>query len=119
MRVNDLTTSQKLVEIMSDLQVRRLVSATIAKAKSAAELSEELTIPIRSIYRYIEQLCELGLLCSERSALISKGGKYTLYRSLVKTVTVIYDGDKIEVDLIPNEGLLGKFMRFWTYMGRR
>lgn len=42
-----------------------------------------------------------------------------LYRSMVKTVMIKYEGNVFEVDLLPNEGILGRFMRFWSYMGGR
>lgn len=103
---------------MSDRDVRRILLATVEEARAATDLFEELGIPLRTVYRHLEELKKLGLVTGERSALLDGGGKYVLYRSMVKSITVRYEGDMPEVDLVPNEGILGRFMRFWSYMGR-
>jgi transcription initiation factor IIE alpha subunit len=118
MRINDPALKENLVKSISDSHLRRILSATIPKAKSSTELSAELRIPVRSLYRYIKDLSELGLLTVERSSFPHGGGKYDLYRSMVRSVTVKYEGNSVEIDLLPNEGILERFMRFWTYMGR-
>ncbi len=119
MRINDPNVAERVALAMSDSHTRRIISVTLASAKSANDLSEELTLPLRSIYRYVEEMCELGLLTGERQALIDSGGKYTLYRSTVKSVTVSFEGDRVEVDLIPNEDVVGRFMRLWSSLGGR
>ena len=120
MHVKDQALIDKMVRTLSDPGVRKVLSATVVSAKSATNLSEELGIPVRSIYRYISDLSELGLLTGERGMLIDTGGKYVLYRSMVKSLTFLYNSerDSLDVDIIPNENILGKFMRFWSYMGR-
>ncbi|WP_309492417.1 helix-turn-helix domain-containing protein [Candidatus Hecatella orcuttiae] len=118
MQINDPAMKERVAKAVSDRHVREIVSATIARAKSASELSGELGIPVRSVYRYLEELSSLGLLTGERSVLMNSGGRYTLYRSMVKSVTVKYGGGSLEVDLVPNEDLLDRFMRFWRYMSR-
>lgn len=118
MRIRDPGLIEKMMTALTDSAIRRVLCATISSPKSAAQLSEELQIPIRSVYRHITDLCELGLLTSERAILIDSGGKFVLYRSMVKSVSITYDSQKnsFDVDLIPNETILGKFMRFWNYM---
>jgi predicted transcriptional regulator len=118
MRINDPTVKENLAKSISDSHLRRILTATTTKAKSGAELSAELGIPLRSLYRYIKDLSKLGLLTVERSSFPHGGGKYELYRSMVRSMTVKYEGNTVEIDLLPNEGILERFMRFWTYMGR-
>lgn len=120
MHISDPATMERIVKILTDLHARNIMAATVDRAKSAAEIAEELTIPTRTVYRQIGELCEAGLLTSERNMLIQSGGKYVLYRSMVKSVTLTYEGAQnvLEVDVIPNDGILEKFMRFWTYMRR-
>jgi predicted transcriptional regulator len=103
---------------MSDPQHRRIVSATVAKAKSATEIAHELGLSSRSVYRYAKNLSQLGILTPERWTLLDKGGKEMLYRSMVRSVTIKCAGEDLEVDLQPNEGILDRFLRFWSYMGR-
>lgn len=107
-----------IAQAMSNSDHRRIVAATIGKSKSVAELATELSISARSLYRYTKNLSQLGILVPEGLALLDKGGKYALYRSMVRSVTIKCNGEDIEVDLEPNEGILDRFVRFWSYMGR-
>lgn len=117
MRIDDADLKEKLAEAAADQDLRKALSATIEKAKSVTELSAELGIPVRTTYRYVGDLCKLGLVTAERWRFLHGGGKYALYRSMVRSIVVTYGSD-LEVDLVPNEGILGRFMRFWSYMGR-
>jgi predicted ArsR family transcriptional regulator len=103
---------------MSDPQLRRIVSATVAKAKPATQIAEELGISTRSVYRHTQNLSELGILTTESWSFLSNGGKEKLYRSMVRAVAIKCEGDDLEVDLQPNEGIMDRFLRFWSYMGR-
>lgn len=107
-----------IAKAMSNSDHRRIVAATIGRSKSVAELAAELGISARSLYRYAKDLSDLGILVPEGLALLDKGGKYALYRSMVRSVTVRWSGENVEVDLEPNEGILDRFIRFWSYMGR-
>jgi DNA-binding transcriptional ArsR family regulator len=118
LRINDSTLKERVAEAMSDPQHRRIISATVAKAKSAIEIANELGIPIRSVYRYARTLSSLGILTAESQLILHKGGKETLYRSMVRAVVIRCEGENLEVDLLPNEGILERFLRFWSYMGR-
>ena len=106
------------MKILGESEARRVINATIQTSKSVAQISEELGIPSRTAYRHINDLCEVGLLTRDRNILITGGGKYVLYRSMVKSVELRYDSlaNSVEVDLIPNDTMLDKFLRFWTYM---
>jgi|SRR5208283_5934706 len=119
MRIKDPEIMERIIKALTDSGTRGVLRTTVSSPKSAAQLAEELEMPIRTVYRHITDLCELGLLTSERGMLIESGGKYVLYRSMVKSLTFMYNSEKdsLDVDIIPNENILGKFMRFWSYMG--
>jgi len=119
MRIKDPGLIEKMIKALTEPGVRKVLCSTVVTSKSATQLSEELNIPIRSVYRHITDLCDIGLLTSERAMLIDSGGKFVMYRSMVKSVSILYNSerDSFEVDIIPNENILGKFMRFWSYMG--
>jgi len=106
------------VRILGEAKARKVINATIQASKSVAQISEELHIPSRTAYRHMNDLCEVGLLTRDRNILIDGGGKYVLYSSMVKSVNLKYDSlaNTVEVDLIPNDTMLDKFLRFWTYM---
>jgi predicted transcriptional regulator len=103
---------------MSDPQLRRIISATLATAKPVTQIAEELGMSTRSVYRHAQNLSELGILTTESWSFLNKGGKEKLYRSMVRSVVIECEGEDLEVDLQPNEGIMDRFIRFWSYMGR-
>ena len=107
-----------MVKVLGESDARRVINATVVAPKSATQISEELGMPPRSAYRHINALCEVGLLTRDRNIIIHGGGRYVLYRSMVKSVELKYDSaaNTVEVDLIPNDTILDKFLRFWAYM---
>jgi DNA-binding Lrp family transcriptional regulator len=118
LRIENPALKEGIARAMSDPQYRRIISATVGKGKSVIELADELDMSTRSVYRYVRELNQLGILIGEGWAFFEKGGKHAIFRSMVRSVTVRCEGEEIEVDLQPNEGILDRFMRFWSYMGR-
>jgi len=106
------------MKVLGEEEARRVINATVLAPKSVAQVSRELGMASRSVYRHISDLCEVGLLARDRNILIDGGGKYALYRSMVKSVAFRYDPMKndVDVDLIPNDIILDKFLEFWKYM---
>jgi predicted transcriptional regulator len=116
MQIDDYARKERIMRILSENEAREVINTTVQASKSVAQISEELGMPSRSTYRHINNLCEVGLLARDKNVLIDGGGKYVLYRSLVKSVAFKYDSQArtVEVDLIPNDNTLDKFLRFWT-----
>jgi predicted transcriptional regulator len=114
--IDNGASKEDLAKAFSDSNVRRIVAATLDEPKSANQLSTLLNLPNRSLYRYVDELCKLGVLAKERMVVRESGGKFVLYRSMVKSITLKYETDGLEVDLIPNEKILERFLRFWSYM---
>ncbi len=121
MLVQNTETREKIIRELVEPCARRILSCTVASPKSVSEICDELSMPPRSAYRHVQELCELGLMTTERAVLLDTGGKYAKYRSLVKLVTLTYapDGNAVDVDLTPNENILDRFLWFWTYLGGR
>jgi predicted transcriptional regulator len=115
--INNGASKEHFARIFSDPNVRRIVAATTDEPKSANQLSNLLNLHNRSLYRYLDELCKLGVLAKERMVILESGGKYVLYRSMVKSVTLRYASNILEVDVVPNEKILERFLRFWSYMG--
>lgn len=118
MRIHTPSRKENILRVLGDPDSRRILSLTVDRPKSVIQISEELGIPHRSVYRYVDTLRELGLLTREQHIIADGGGKYALYRSMVKSLTLIFEGEanNLELDLVPNEDILEKFIRFWTYM---
>lgn len=108
------------MKVLGEEEARQVINTTVRASKSVAQISRELGMPSRSAYRHINDLCDVGLLTRDRNILFDGGGKCVLYRSMVKSVALRYDslGNTVELDLIPNDTILDKFLSFWTYMSK-
>ena len=118
MQVYDELRKDKIMKILGETEARMVINATVHSSKSVAQISKELKLPSRSAYRHINDLCEVGLITRDRNILLHGGGRYILYRSMVKSVSLRYDSmaNRVDVDLVPNDTILDKFFRFWSYM---
>ena len=116
MRLHDDNSKDKVLQALADEYSRSILLSTIQKAKSAVELSTEKNIPISTAYRRLHELQEAGLVAVERSVITNDGKKFDLYRSTVKSVAISFNLGATEVELIPNEDMVTKFVRLWGYM---
>ncbi len=86
--------------VIADSYCREILQATKQIPKSAMEINLETHIPISTVYRRIQTLCDTGLV--ETTGTISgEGKKFFLYRSKVKEISIKYNGS-LEITLIPN-----------------
>ncbi|MFP4171190.1 MAG: ArsR family transcriptional regulator [Methanomassiliicoccales archaeon] len=90
-----LETSRLLTEEYS----AKILLATMGKPKSAAELSENLGIPIAACYRKIKLLDKAGLIyCAERR-LTRAGKRVSVYKSNVRNAQIIFERGRIKARL--------------------
>jgi len=115
-RLQDDSAKDKVLKALADEYSRTILLSTIQKAKSAVELSTEKNIPISTSYRRLHELQEAGLVAIERSTITEDGKKFDLYRSTVKSVSISFNLGATDVELVPNEDMVTKFVRLWGYM---
>jgi len=100
-KIEDDQKKEAILGIVSDRYCRQILYSTIDKPKSVMEISYENKIPISTVYRRIQTLHDNKLV--KVSGLISsEGKKYFLYKSKVKAILSSYDGNQIEIQVIPN-----------------
>ena len=116
MRLRDDAAKDMVLKALADEYSRIILLSTIEMAKSATELSVEKNLPISTVYRRLHELQEAKLVAIERSVVTEDGKKFDLYRSTVGGVSVSFNLGATEVDLIPNEDMVSKFLRIWGYM---
>jgi hypothetical protein len=89
----------KLLEILSDRYCREILKSIIHKPKSTIEIFAETHIPISTIYRRIQTLCDSKLLTI--SGTISEDGKkFFLYKSKIKSINATFNDGKVDVEVI-------------------
>jgi len=114
--ITDATLKERVLQALSDQYSRAILLSIIEGSKSATELSSEGDIPISTTYRRVHELQEAGLVAVERTVVTEDGKKYELYRSTIRGIKIAFGPGTVEVELVPNEDIVGKFMRMWSHM---
>lgn len=100
-RVEEDAKKDRLLEVVSDRYCRGILDCVMHKPKSAMEITDETKIPISTVYRRIQALCDAKLLVI--SGNISEDGKkFFLYKSKVKSIQSVYKCGNVEVELVFN-----------------
>jgi len=100
-KIEDDSRKDAILEVMSDKYCRAILENSMEKPKSAMEISAETKIPISTVYRRLQTLHDNKLLGISGS-ISEDGKKYFLYKSRIKAISSSFDGNKIEVEVVPN-----------------
>ena len=90
-----------VLEIVSDKYCRAIIESTIVGPRSAIEISTETKIPISTVYRRLQTLFDNKLLGISGS-ITAEGKKHFLYKSKIKAITTKFNGNDLDVEIIPN-----------------
>jgi predicted DNA-binding ArsR family transcriptional regulator len=101
MWINDVEKVRAIVNALSDEYSRKIIAATVPKAKSPEQISEEQGIPVSTCYRRIHDLLTLSIIHVSRIDL-ANGKKSVLYKSAYKNILVKFESNELAVDLVPN-----------------
>ncbi|WP_152041118.1 ArsR/SmtB family transcription factor [Salinigranum salinum] len=82
----------ELLRALSDSKSRSILQATVSRPSTAAELSEELDLPLSTVYRKLDRLLEASLL-QETHRLSSSGRHPCQYRCTLDWVHIEMSGE--------------------------
>jgi len=100
-KIEDQEKKDAILELVSDKYCRAILKTTMVKPKSAMEIATDTKIPISTVYRRLQDLHDNKLL--RVSGQISDDGKKLfLYKSKVKAISSTFDGNLIEIEIVPN-----------------
>jgi len=94
--------TQKVIEALADAESRAILFSIIKSGKTAAELSENLKIPLSSVYKKLSDLEELTLIKVEKWMLSDKGRKFKVYKSRISKADISIKKPEPVLNLIPN-----------------
>ena len=107
-----------ILKMIGDEYARSIIIATIARPRSAAELSTILKIPIATVYRKINELQRMGLLVREKTKFTEKSKLVDLYRSAVKSINVRMDSSGVKVTYQYNTDMVKRLVLVWEDLKR-
>ena len=100
------------LEILGSKYINAILSRTSVKECSAGELSNELNIPLATVYRKLKLLEESGLVENVKTIINISGNEKKFYRCLISDATVNFHEGKlsVKVEII---GHVNKITRLW------
>jgi len=102
----------RVVEYLSDKCSRDILGLTSQKEYSAFELSNELNIPLSTIYRKLKLLEGSGLIQHVKTFINPAANEEKYYRCVIREATVSFKDGLLSVSL-KKEDCSDKFVRLW------
>ncbi len=99
--------SQKILQTLADAEARALLFSVIKEKKSAAELAENLNIPLSSVYKKLATLEELALIEVSYTVVEYTRKRFKMYYSRIAKAEIDIRKPHLDPDslrLIPNLG---------------
>ncbi len=100
-KIEEDSRKDAILEVMADKYCRAILENTMEKPRSAMEVSAETKIPISTVYRRLQTLHDNKLLGISGS-ISDDGKKYFLYKSKVKAIATSFNGNHVEIEVVPN-----------------
>ncbi len=94
--------TQKVIEALADAESRSILFSTIKKGKTASALSQQLKIPLSSVYKKLTDLEQLTLIQVEKWLISDKGRKFKVYKSRISKADITIKKPEPSLYLIPN-----------------
>lgn len=94
--------TQQVIEALADAESRAILFSIIRKGKTATELSEQLKIPLSSVYKKLGDLETLTLVQIEKWLISDKGRKFKVYRSRISKADISIKKPEPILNLVPN-----------------
>jgi len=116
MRITGQNVRDALIRALADEYSRKILLATIDRARSVDELSETEKIPISTAYRRVNEMRDVGILTVEKTIITDDGKKFELYRSSFRSVRLQLNQGEIVLDVELNEDVATRLSRLWASM---
>lgn len=103
MQITNPEQKSQILSAMSDQDSARIIQAVRSKAKGVVAISNEVQIPVSSMYRKIAILKQAGLVFAKSYEITEDGKRQELYLSSVLEVKIDFGGSDAVIDLVPSE----------------
>lgn len=105
------------LEILGNKYICKILSLISNRECSAMELSNELNIPLATVYRKIKFLEENDMIEVSKTIINLSGNEEKYYRCLIDDITVNFHSGKISIDVKKFEPTK-KIVRLWERVAK-
>ena len=108
----------RIIDMLSDDVGKRILQTTDQRALSAQSLEGHCDASLATVYRRIEELCELGLL-RERVQVQDDGNHYRRFESNLDRLSVRLEDGEMEIDVDRHDDAPERFRHIWDALQPR
>jgi predicted transcriptional regulator len=98
MIINSQKLKQAILSALADEEMVKILDCSMYKAVPVNNIIKECSIPHTTAYRKINWLLDKGLLLIDKIEITSDGKKYSLVRSVLKSLLVKYEYNTLVVE---------------------
>ena len=99
--VEDENRKQVILETLADKYSQNILQTIMDKPKSVTDITSETRIPVSTVYRRIQSLHD-NKIVSISGTISDDGKKYFLYKSKIRSVSIISDCYSTKIEIVPN-----------------
>ncbi|VVB85338.1 Helix-turn-helix domain protein [uncultured archaeon] len=103
---------EQVIELLANKHSRAIISLTSVKECSAIQLSQELDIPLATVYRKLKLLEAAGLIQHVKTIINLQGNEERYFRCAISKATVHINNGVISVE-VKKEERNYKIIRLW------
>ncbi|KCZ70820.1 putative transcriptional regulator [Candidatus Methanoperedens nitroreducens] len=110
-------SAEAFIELLADGYARAIMSMTFRKECSALELSQELDIPLATVYRRLKLLEDSMLIQNVQTIITLSGNEEKYYRCVLREATVRFRNGELSISL-DKENYSDGIVRLWKRLAR-
>jgi hypothetical protein len=100
--INNEKLRQTILTSLADPEMVNIINSAVIQSKSITEIIKETGIAHTSAYRKTNWMLENGLVIVEKIKVTKDGKKFSLLKSVFKSINVRYEHEKVTVEVERN-----------------
>ena len=114
MIIQSQRAKKALLAALADEEMTKILDSVMYQSKSIADITRENNIAHTTCYRKTKWLINEGLVIVDKIVITSEGKKFSLYRSVFKSIIAKYEKNNVIVEAEQNFDIVKKTMT-WFY----
>jgi len=115
MIIQNQRAKKAILATLADEEMTKILNSVMHTSKSIVDIIRDKNIAHTTCYRKIKWLINEELVIVDKIVITPEGKKFSLYRGVLKSINVKYEGNNITVEAEQNFDIVKKTMaRFYS-----
>ena len=106
--INNEKYKESILTALADGDMVNVMNSAVIQPKSISDIIKETDISHTTAYRKAKWMVENGLLVIEKIVVSKDGKKFSLLKSVFKSINIKYEYDRVTVEIEQNVDVLNK-----------